>query len=207
MDEFYQISVILSGKLLDFSVEDTTYNKYGTGTGNILVTDGQNFQLFPITAGKELTDKLIAARGTFVEITGAIRNYRHNDEKFNVIRVYSVEEKGENADVNSVQATCEVVGVMTKPSVSSMVKAAQIYLLTNEKYDKHTRLNAVIFGSNNMPLLLDTLPTLGKLYNFKGYLQLDKANQKQVKLNDSEIKCASTGKLELVVTNYEEVVK
>lgn len=206
-EEFYQISVMISGKLLDFNIENNSYNKYKTGTGTLLVNDGQNNQMFPITAGKELAEQLTELKGSFVEITGAVRNYRCNEEKYNVIRVYSVIEKeNEESPVNSVQATCEVIGLMTKQSVhaNTTAKAAQVYLLTNEKYDKHTRLNAVIFGTPCMPLSLDKLPALGKLYHFKGYLQLDRANQKPVQVDSSNTQTVE-GKLELVVTGYEEV--
>lgn len=205
-EEFYQISIIISGKLLSYTVEDSNYNKYKTGTGKLLINDGENAQIFPITAGKELTDKLLNLVGQTVELTGAVRNYRRNDEKYNVIRVYSIEAVETDTDVNSVQATCEVIGLMTKPSLhaNSSAKAAQLYLLTNEKYDKHTRLNAVIFGSATTPLSLEQLPALGKLYNFKGYLQLDRANQYTVELDNCISKTANEGKFELVVTHHEE---
>lgn len=206
-DNFYQISVMLSGKLLDFNIEDHNYNKYRTGTGTLLVNDGQNNQIFPITAGKELAEQLIELKGSYIELTGAVRNYRCNDEKYNVIRVYSVEAKTEDTKVNSVQAICEVIGLMAKQSTyaNTNVKAAQVYLLTNEKYDKHTRLNAVIFGTQGMPLSLDKLPTLGTLYHFVGYLQLDRANQEAVKLGVDDSASAVEGKLELVITSYKEV--
>lgn len=206
-DNFYQISVMLSGKLLDFNIEDHNYNKYRTGTGTLLVNDGQNNQIFPITAGKELAEQLIELKGSYIELTGAVRNYRCNDEKYNVIRVYSVEAKTEDTKVNSVQAICEVIGLMAKQSTyaNTNVKAAQVYLLTNEKYDKHTRLNAVIFGTQGTPLSLDKLPTLGTLYHFVGYLQLDRANQEAVKLDVGDSASAVEGKLELVITSYKEV--
>lgn len=208
VDEFYQISIHISGKLLDFSVEDHNFNKYKTGTGRLLVFDGQTAQIFPITAGKELIDTLNASVGTYIDVSGAVRNYRCNDEKYNVIRVYSVEPTEMTNYINSVQATCEVIGLMTKPSLhaATSVKAAQLYLLTNEKYDKHTRLNAVIFGTSGTPLLLDSLPKLGGLHHFKGYLQLDRVNQQIVTINDTDYEKAAEGKIELVVTDYEEVI-
>lgn len=203
-DGFYQISIIISGRLLDFEVEDTNFNKYKTGTGKLLVYTEQTVQLFPITAGKELVEQLTKLIGSYVEITGAVRNYRCNEEKYNVIRAYSIEEKAEDTCINSVQATCEVVGLMTKPSMQNKmnVKAAQLYLLTNEKYNKHTRLNAVIFGANDKPLNIGTLPSLGSVYAFKGYLQIDKASQKTIGLSDLGIENAVAGKLEMVVTDY-----
>ena len=205
-EDFYQISIIISGKLLDFTTEETTYNKYNTGTGHLLVKSEQKAQIFPITAGKDLTKQLTELVGSYVEITGAVRNYRCNEEKYNVVRVYSATKLEEDTSVNSVQATCEVVGLMTKPGShnKASIKTAQVYLLTNEKYDKHTRLNAVIFGTNDTPLSVAALPTLGTLYTFKGYLQLDKASQKPAQLTSREIGDAVEGKIELVITDLKQ---
>lgn len=206
-DEFYQISVTLTAKLLNFSVEDSTYNKYKTCTGQILINDGQNAQLFPITAGSDMLEQLTGLVGKYITITGCVRNYRCNDIKYNVIRVYSAEEADESIVLNSVQAVCEVVGLMTKPGahIEANVKAAQLYLLTNEKYNKHTRLNAVMFGTPDQPLTIDKLPTLGSICSIRGYLQLDKANQKIVHIENCKSTQALEGKLELVVTYIKEV--
>lgn len=203
-DTYYQVLLTLSGKLIEFEVEKNTYNKYGVGKGKFLLHRNNCYEIVPITASKDMTIYLSNSVGKFLEISGTLRNYRCDDVRYNVMQVYNASNVDEDAFINSVDATCKLTGIMAKADTpTNRTPAVQMYLLTNEKYDKHTRLSAVLFNNNkdkSAPKV--ELPQIGKIYKMRGYIQLNKFDRQATNIDGID---AYTGKLEMVVRSIEEV--
>ena len=201
-NNYCQILVTLVGKLLSFNIVDNTYNKYKTGTGELLISIGNQQQVITLSAGQEQITQLEQLIGHTIEITGAIRNYRQNNKKFNVVRVYSAISVEDTYNYkNQVHAECELVGLMVK-SASKETKVIQLYFITHEKYDKHTRLNAIIFSdSKETQNKIDTL-SIGQRYEIKGYIQLNKTDCTAKKISNTEV---LQGDIEVVVSDIKQM--
>ena len=206
-DNYCQIAITLSGILLNFSLENTQYNKYNTGTGELLICSDTSPQIIKLSSSNCMTEKLIEKINKKVELSGFIRNYRRDDERFNTVQVYSVTEvTDETHNTNEVTAQGETIGVTIikdKIFVDS-IRAIQLQLLTHEKYDKHTRLKAVIFSNANKLLSTTELPVVGKRYTITGYIQAGKLCRKPIVVNGKQI-VARTGEIELVVLSIAEI--
>ena len=157
--------------------------------------------IIKITANNLIISDLYALIGKNIKIEGIISNYRKDEEHYNVVKIYNVEENPTNKYINSVKATANLVGIIIK--YVNNIKATQLCLLTNEKYDKHTRLNAVIFDEQRKDDItaLSVNSTVGLL----GFIQLNKENSKNVNITGCESKTALSGNLELVVSEIWKV--
>lgn len=201
-NNFYQITLTLSGKLLEFKMEDNKFNKYQTGVGKLLINDGKVAQIIRITAGQEVAESLLENLNKHIKITGYIRNYRQSNKKYNIVRVYSVTPATQSIDINEVNAECKLIGVMSKATTcDKSIELMQLYLLTNEKYNKHTRLSAIFFKSPAETINL----SIGKIYKLNGHIQVNKINNEKETLKECLSTTAISGDLELIVNNIKEV--
>ena len=203
-NNFYRIKVELSGKVLNFAMVNDTYNKYQTGTGELLINEKYMPQIIKITASNDIIKQLQNKVGEYVVLAGCIRNYRQDDQKFNVLQVYSVSDCKSEEQVNQVNATGEVISISTiKDKENGVLKAVQLFLLTNEKYNKHARLRAVMFNNENH-VIEKGIPEVNQIYMLNGYLQANKV-AKQEREIDGENKLVRVGELELVFNEFSRI--
>lgn len=190
-NEYYQIHITISGTLIDFKPLESAHNKYKIGLGHIKFNTGTKEHVVPVTADMILHEQLVNYIGSEIEIQGSIRNFRIDDNRFNVIKIFSIAEH-EGQAVNEVTATCKLLGLIKKkvktvPDTQSTV----LYLLTNEKYDKHVRLTGLLFNKTSEAV---ALPEIESIKTYKGYLQASAT--KKADSNASNI--------ELIVTRIKE---
>lgn len=168
--EYYQIHLTISGELTDFQLMKSDYNKYAIGFGHIKYYIGTKVHIVPIIAGEDKHKWLEANIGNIIEIRGAIRNFRKDDEHFNVIKIFDVSLHEGNTHINDVNATCKLLGMLNKPvKTSPNAHSTVLYLLTNEKYNKHVRLTGLILNKHSDTVV--TPPTMGSISVYKGYIQ------------------------------------
>lgn len=190
--EYYQIHLTISGELTDFQLIKSDYNKYAIGFGHIKYYIGTKMHTVPVIAGEDKHEWLQNNIGNIIEVRGAIRNFRRDDEHFNVIKIFdAVIHEGTTA-INDVTATCKLLGILNKPvKASPDMHSTVLYLLTNEKYNKHIRLTGLILNKRNDNAI--AVPSMGSVSVYKGFIQT--SNEK-----------TPTGEnnVELVITNIKE---